>query len=420
MTKRCQRETGRSCRVCSDWECPIGQYRSTCTAHTDSYCKKCTNAPAATAEVRYEYTAPGNDNDCEYKAVSPAESMEGDLGGFEGTEPAKLVMFLELPVGKEEFLRIADPVKQALAATAKVASPDKIKVNSVSAYSMGDVNNLEGQASCCSETMSSCCRRRQFLREALRERGGEARMSEASVFAATVALAPEAGAADGSASGAEEDSARTGAGVQDASPASRHLLAAATNSSNSSQAPASSVVTAQCTVLPTISTASAVCGSEACTSINVGEVDGLPYADSGAETDCWVFNPPSIPTCVASTCNQVQDLDASVPNEWVYEDRLATCKSGSFRPCPSLSAPISPAPVRPLVVRSTWCRIMFALWLPLRLCVHGDSPKILKNLRVCQREGGRESERGSEARRCAPPPLWQRVAVAAGGHTYTW
>jgi len=52
MTKRCQRETGRSCRVCSDWECPIGQYRSTCTAHTDSYCKKCTNAPAATAEVR--------------------------------------------------------------------------------------------------------------------------------------------------------------------------------------------------------------------------------------------------------------------------------------------------------------------------------------------------------------------------------
>ena len=70
-------------------------------------------------------------------------------------------------------------------------------------------------------------------------------MSEASVFAATVALAPEAGAADGrasgaeqdSASGAEEDSARTGAGVQDASPASRHLLAAATNSSNSSQAP---------------------------------------------------------------------------------------------------------------------------------------------------------------------------------------
>lgn len=91
---------------------------------------------------------------------------------------------------------------------------------------------------------------------------------------------------------------------------------------------ASSVVTAQCTVLPTISTASAVCGSEACTSINVGEVDGLPYADSGAETDCWVFNPPSIPTCVASTCNQVQDLDASVPNEWVYEDRLATCKSG--------------------------------------------------------------------------------------------
>jgi len=52
--------------------------------------------------------------------------MEGDLGGFEGTEPAKLVMFLELPVGKEEFLRIADPVKQALATTAKVASPDKV------------------------------------------------------------------------------------------------------------------------------------------------------------------------------------------------------------------------------------------------------------------------------------------------------
>ena len=63
--------------------------------------------------------------------------MEGDLGGFEGTEPAKLVMFLELPVGKEEFLRIADPVKQALATTAKVASPDKVCRVLLRAFGLG-------------------------------------------------------------------------------------------------------------------------------------------------------------------------------------------------------------------------------------------------------------------------------------------
>ncbi len=52
--------------------------------------------------------------------------MEGETPDFSGTEAAKLVMLLELPVSPEEFLRIADPIKQTLAATAKVASADKV------------------------------------------------------------------------------------------------------------------------------------------------------------------------------------------------------------------------------------------------------------------------------------------------------
>ena len=56
---------GGKCRDCSDWECPIGQYRVPCTAGTDSYCKPCTNKPSSTT---FTYLTPGNDNDCVYKA----------------------------------------------------------------------------------------------------------------------------------------------------------------------------------------------------------------------------------------------------------------------------------------------------------------------------------------------------------------
>jgi hypothetical protein len=52
---------GGKCRDCSNWECPIGQYRVPCTASTDSYCKPCTNRPSS---LNSAYVTPGNDNDC--------------------------------------------------------------------------------------------------------------------------------------------------------------------------------------------------------------------------------------------------------------------------------------------------------------------------------------------------------------------
>ena len=48
---------GRECRVCSEFECPIGQYRMTCTPDTDSYCAPCTNTKKSTTAV---YLTPGN------------------------------------------------------------------------------------------------------------------------------------------------------------------------------------------------------------------------------------------------------------------------------------------------------------------------------------------------------------------------
>jgi hypothetical protein len=46
-----------------------------------------------------------------------------------------------------------------------------------------------------------------------------------------------------------------------------------------------------------------VCASSLqCTSVDVEDVVDLPYRQGRALTttglDCWVFNPPSIPTCV--------------------------------------------------------------------------------------------------------------------------
>ena len=68
---------GSSCRTCSDWECPIGQYRAMGTPHTDSYCRLCTNAPADTSDRKYVYMTPGNNNDCQYKIVLAGSSMAG-------------------------------------------------------------------------------------------------------------------------------------------------------------------------------------------------------------------------------------------------------------------------------------------------------------------------------------------------------
>ena len=44
----------------SSWECPIGQYRESCSSGHDSYCRPCTNKP----DARYAYVSPGNTNDC--------------------------------------------------------------------------------------------------------------------------------------------------------------------------------------------------------------------------------------------------------------------------------------------------------------------------------------------------------------------
>jgi hypothetical protein len=38
-------EFGVGCRKCSEWMCPIGQYRAACSRYSDSYCLPCTNTP---------------------------------------------------------------------------------------------------------------------------------------------------------------------------------------------------------------------------------------------------------------------------------------------------------------------------------------------------------------------------------------
>ena len=78
---------GHSCRDCSQWECPVGQYRAQCTPYSDSYCKKCTNAPQDPAST---YTTPGNDNDCEFVSTGEIEIVEDEAGaGFrDPAEPA--------------------------------------------------------------------------------------------------------------------------------------------------------------------------------------------------------------------------------------------------------------------------------------------------------------------------------------------
>jgi len=107
---------GRECRTCSDWDCPIGQFRSTCTPHTDSYCKLCANAPPDADGVSYIYTSPGNNNDCEYRAADPADSFIAD--GFQADEDASLIMFLEIPTSKAQFNADGTKLSEAIASVA--------------------------------------------------------------------------------------------------------------------------------------------------------------------------------------------------------------------------------------------------------------------------------------------------------------
>ena len=98
---------GRGCRQCSDWVCPVGQYRQACSQHADSYCALCTNKPSE----MYTYTTPGNDNDCEYKECSsdasgPPPWCTGvvDLpADFSATSPTELVLYAEMPVDPNTF-----------------------------------------------------------------------------------------------------------------------------------------------------------------------------------------------------------------------------------------------------------------------------------------------------------------------------
>jgi hypothetical protein len=112
---------GRSCRKCSDWECPVGQYRSPCTPDTDSYCKLCTNKP----EASYVYTSPGNDNDCEYaECTTDAERTDMPLcdgvldpslqAEFAPDSPAEVVFYSEVPLDASSFNEHGATYKQAI------------------------------------------------------------------------------------------------------------------------------------------------------------------------------------------------------------------------------------------------------------------------------------------------------------------
>ena len=105
-------EYGIGCRKCSDWMCPIGQYRTACSRHSDSYCVPCTNKPSGNVtKENYEYTSPGNNNDCEFTKCSEA----GDLcSRTTDTTPAQIVFFAEMPLSKKGFMAISDSYKKAI------------------------------------------------------------------------------------------------------------------------------------------------------------------------------------------------------------------------------------------------------------------------------------------------------------------
>jgi len=145
---------GHSCRKCSDWECPIGQYRSTCTPHNDGYCTKCSNAPQDTSAMKYTYMTPGNDNDCEFKTVSAGDANVGTSAEFSNNEPAGLIMFLEMPIKSASFMKVATEFRQAVAAAAGLDSADDVLVNDIKEYTMGTVDDIND---CCTEFLSPTC-----------------------------------------------------------------------------------------------------------------------------------------------------------------------------------------------------------------------------------------------------------------------
>ena len=111
---------GDACRKCSDWECPIGQYRETCTAGSDSYCRLCTNKPAGNDTM---YTKPGSASmdDCAFETCVNGISKDQptcpgyvspELEGFrwnstiplQESDPADLVFYSEIPVDVATFM----------------------------------------------------------------------------------------------------------------------------------------------------------------------------------------------------------------------------------------------------------------------------------------------------------------------------
>ena len=129
---------GRNCRKCSDWECPIGQYRQECTPDTDSYCKLCTNKPE---EEGYVYTTPGNDNDCEYAKCTTDASSELPLcdgvvdqelqsEGFAADSAAEVVFYSEVPLDAQTFNAKGAAFKEAIS---EVAGGATVQITSVEA-----------------------------------------------------------------------------------------------------------------------------------------------------------------------------------------------------------------------------------------------------------------------------------------------
>ena len=125
---------GLECRVCSDWECPIGQYRITCTPHTDSYCKPCTNKP----NDQY-YITPGNDNDCEFSKFGQTESLlDGKV--VVDSDPAVVAATLEVPMTAESFNAKGSDIKAAVAEASGVSVDKVVFSGGATEFPMSQVN----------------------------------------------------------------------------------------------------------------------------------------------------------------------------------------------------------------------------------------------------------------------------------------
>ncbi|KAJ1488248.1 hypothetical protein T484DRAFT_1887837 [Baffinella frigidus] len=97
---------GSRCRICSSETCPVGQYRVECSRHNDGYCKPCTNKPEG-----YEYTEPGNNNDCA-NIECPAEGCVDDFAG--DTTEVDLTFNMDVPVSGTQFSAVDDRYKGSL------------------------------------------------------------------------------------------------------------------------------------------------------------------------------------------------------------------------------------------------------------------------------------------------------------------